>query len=61
MAADRTAIPLTCAAIVTPLLLLALLAQAAPQAAPQAWRVRAGTLAELQVDGVLDEASWHTA
>ena len=43
-----------------PLLLIALLAPAAPQEPPQ-WRVRAGALGELRVDGVLDEAAWQAA
>jgi hypothetical protein len=46
---------------VTPLLLLALLAPQASQDAPPTWRVRAGTLGELRVDGVLDEAEWQAA
>jgi uncharacterized protein DUF5916 len=42
------------------LLLLTVLASP-PQEPPPQWRVRAGALGELRVDGVLDEAAWQTA
>jgi hypothetical protein len=34
---------------------------AAPQEPPTQWRVRAGALGELRVDGVLDEPAWEAA
>jgi hypothetical protein len=43
------------------LLLLALIAPAAPQEPARQWRVRAGALGELRVDGVLDEPAWQSA
>lgn len=46
----------------TALLLLALASRAAAaEDPPQSWRLRAGALLELRVDGVLDEPAWQAA